>query len=544
MRRPSSGITTTRFVSIILLVVILCAVMLAPSGSAASPAHTAAPGSASSRGNLSTRIEPQLGEQIRADGSGGYMIYFHDQPDLSAAHTLGWAEREQFVTQRLQHVADRSQADVRAYLDARGVTYKAFWIANVIVVESSDLETLQGVASFSGVASLRASPQIVLHQPESVSDVAPGDVSLHSGIEPNLLRVRADRVWEMGYRGQGIVVGSIDSGVHYTHEALKTQYRGYLGSGVYSHDYNWWDPYGIYRWAPGDDHGHGTHTMGIIVGRDGGGYTIGMAPEATWIACRGFSDDSAGVGPLLECAEFMAAPWDLNGQNPDPGRRPHVVNNSWGDCARTYDDWFQDVVDHWVAAGIYPVFSAGNASTCSHPSPPPCNTVGNPARYGNVTAVGSTGTANGAYASFSNRGPTDVNDPLNPMGYPDIKPQVVAPGININSASNRSNVAYQEMTGTSMSAPHVAGLVALIWSAAHCLARDYVATETLIMQTANPVTAGLPAETCSGEAPGGVPNQSTGWGEIDALRAVNAAIAMPPCPWVRLPIVFRQHPGR
>ena len=369
MRRPSSGITTTRFVSIILLVVILCAVMLAPSGSAASPAHTAAPGSASSRGNLSARIEPQLGEQIRADGSGGYMIYFHDQPDLSAAHTLGWAERGQFVTQRLQHVADRSQADVRAYLDARGVTYKAFWIANVIVVESSDLETLQGVASFSGVASLRASPQIVLHQPESVSDVAPGDVSLHSGIEPNLLRVRADRVWEMGYRGQGIVVGSIDSGVHYTHEALKTQYRGYLGSGVYSHDYNWWDPYGIYRWAPGDDHGHGTHTMGIIVGRDGVYYRHG--PRATWIACRDSPTtqpewDPSRVRRVYGSAVGSQQPESRSGPAPPCGqqllgRGPNL--DDWSGCGGSLG-----------GSGHLPPPSAGNADP-SHPSPPPCNTV-------------------------------------------------------------------------------------------------------------------------------------------------------------------------
>ena len=97
-------------------------------------------------------------------------------------------------------------------------------------------------------------------------------------------------------------------------------------------------------------------------------------------------------------AEFFAAPWDLTGANANPDKRPNAVNNSWGDCSRSYDPWYQDVVDAWHAAGIYPVFSNGNASNCGYPAPPGLNTVGNPARYGNVTGVGSSGRDNGQYA--------------------------------------------------------------------------------------------------------------------------------------------------
>jgi len=177
------------------------------------------------------------------------------------------------------------------------------------------------------------------------------------------------------------------------------------------------------------------------------------------------------------------------------------------------------VIDAWVAAGIYPVFSNGNAGNCGYSYPPGLNTVGNPARSGNVTAVGSTGNSNGAYAAHSNWGPTDNPDTLNPNGYPDLKPQVVAPGVSIRSSvvSGTSDSTYGTATGTSMSAPHVSGLVALIWEAAPCLMGDYADTETLIQQSAVPI----PYDTSNGdEGPGNVPNHATGWGEIDALQTV------------------------
>lgn len=224
-----------------------------------------------------------------------------------------------------------------------------------------------------------------------------------------------------------------------------------------------------------------------MVGDDGGGNQIGMAPGASWIACRGCDSSSCGGVELYTCGQFMAAPWNLTETNPNPNLRPHMVNNSWGDCNQTYDPWYQGVIDNWQAAGIYPVFANGNAGNCNYPSPPGLNTVVNPARYGKVTGVGSTGKNDGQYASHSAWGPTDNPDPVNPNGYPTIKPQVVAPGVSIRSSVNGSDSAYGFMSGTSMSAPHVAGLVALMWQAAPWLQGDYAATETIMQATANPI---------------------------------------------------------
>jgi len=443
-----------------------------------------------------------------------FMIYFTEQADLSAAYSMGWEERGDFVYERLNRQAEESQARVRKFLDARGESYTPFWISNTILVESTNSSTLNGLLNFTEIETLQSVAEVMLMVPDRVPDEAFSTET--RGVSPNLQRINADDVWKIGYTGTGMVVGSIDTGVRYTHDSLEDQYRGNQG-GSFNHAYDWWDAVNR-RGTPYDDHSHGTHTTGIMVGDDGGSNRIGVAPGAKWIACKGLAGDGSGNGNhLLACAQFMLAPTDLSGSNANPDWRPHVINNSWGDCEKTYNNWFEDAIDAWHAAGIYPVFAQGNAGNCSYGTPPGLDTVGNPARSYHVTAVGSTGNNNGAYATHSNWGPTDDRDRINPLGFPWIKPQVVAPGVSVLSAVSGGDTQYALWTGTSMSAPHVAGLVALLWQASPGLRGDYAATETLIQNTAD----AIPYATGHGdEGPGNVPNHATGWGEIDALAAV------------------------
>jgi len=454
-------------------------------------------------------IEPELQAEFMVEEEAGYMIQFKHRPNLSLAYEFDWETRGRFVVISLQNAADKSQQRVRAYLNARGVDFDAFWIDNVILVNSSDQTTFNGLLNFVEIDSLRARRHPFLHEPV---DSQPDQTTLNAEVKSNILQVRADEVWDLGFTGENIVVANIDTGVRYTHETLVGQYRGNLGEGIFDHNYNWWDPsLGGSDSVPNDWHGHGSHTMGIIAGSGG----IGVAPGATWITCQAFEGNDS---ELLECGQFMLAPWDLNGDNPDPLKRPHVINNSWGDCLQFLDTWYKGMVESWLAAGIYPVFSTGNTSSCGYASPPGLNTVGNPARYGNVTGVGSTGTSDGAYAPHSNWGPTDDPDIINADGFPNLKPQVVAPGVSILSASKEENNAYRIMSGTSMSAPHVSGLVALMWDSAPCLIGEYTATETIIQSTARPI----PYDDGTDEGLH-TPNYATGWGEIDALVAVETA---------------------
>jgi subtilisin family serine protease len=464
-----------------------------------------------------SKIEQTLLDQFITGDTAGYLVYFEEEADLSQAYGMNWHDRGWFVTEALQDTARRSQARVRAYLDAQGVTYQAFWIDNVIAVDSTTPAVLHALAERAEVEIIRA--HRIMHLIEPVDRVEAA--ASPTGIEPNISHVGAPDVWALGYRGEGIVVSNIDTGVRYTHNALVDHYRGNLGDGSFSHDYNWLDPDTGHA-TPSDDHGHGSHTMGTMIGDDGGANRIGMAPDAKWIACD--ACNTSGGCPdaaLLTCAQWIAAPYPIgHPESPNPDKRPHVANNSWGDCGQSYDGWYQGAVDGWLAAGIYPIFSNGNASNCSYSYPPGCGTVGNPARYGNVTGVGSTGQMDGQYADHSNWGGTDVADTVNPRGFSYLKPQVLAPGKTIRSSIKWTDSYYASWTGTSMSAPHVSGLIALMWQAAPCLVGDYATTETILEQTASPIPF---ASACGGEGVGDVPNQATGWGEIDALAAVQAA---------------------
>ncbi|HSN57354.1 MAG TPA: S8 family serine peptidase, partial [Candidatus Sulfomarinibacteraceae bacterium] len=472
-------------------------------------------------------VEPELAAAMDSRGEAGLLIDFRERPDLSPALGMDWHERGRFVVDVLRESAARSQARVREYLDLGRVPYQAFWIDNLILVPSASREVFGELQAFDEIEVLRARRTMDLIEPVARAAAPSGG----RAVEPNIDHVNADQVWALGFTGDGMVVANIDTGVRYTHDVLEPHYRGNLGGGAFDHAYNWLDGVDGSAAGPSDDHGHGSHTMGTMVGDDGGANQVGMAPGATWIACD--ACEASGGCPeaaLLTCAQWIAAPYPAGSPaSSDPSKRPHVVNNSWGDCGRSYDNWYQGVVDSWHAAGIYPVFSNGNASNCGYSTPPGCNTVGNPGRYGNVTGVGSTGQSNGAYATHSNWGPTDNPDTVNPEGYPSIKPQVAAPGVNIRSATSSSDTSYGSWNGTSMSAPHVGGLVALMWQAGPCLVGDYAQTETIIMATATAIPY---ASNCGGEGPGNVPNQATGWGEIDALAAVTEATVWCNADWL------------
>ena len=152
----------------------------------------------------------------------------------------------------------------------------------------------------------------------------------------------------MGIRGQGVVVGSQDTGVDWDHPALRSAYRGWNSqTQTASHAYNWFDAFGrnstdvnIYRCSPDaqvpcDDGSHGTHTVGTMVGDASaeGGAVLGMAPGAEWIGCRNMRGGVGTPGSYTTCFEWFMAPYPQGG-NPltdgKPELAPGIINNSWG----------------------------------------------------------------------------------------------------------------------------------------------------------------------------------------------------------------------
>ncbi|MER6915137.1 S8 family serine peptidase [Streptomyces sp. NPDC000594] len=454
----------------------------------AAPAPDAAPSpSAAER-----KIEPRLQKQLD-DGKTAFWVYLDSAADLTRA-TRGAsskAARAEAVVDAQRAHARRTQADLVRALDNARAEYTSYWIVNAVRVVGGP-KLADAVAQRPEVARIDAEDTVSIPKPIKGERERAVDA-----VEWNIDRIKAPQVWEQfGVRGEGIVVANIDTGVDYQHPAVDDQYRGRNADGTYSHDYNWFDPAGICSGtAPCDNNDHGTHTMGTMVGDDGGANKIGVAPGARWIAAKGCESSSCSQASLLASGQWILAPTDRSGQNPRPDLAPDIVNNSWGSAA--HNPWYKTVVNSWRAAGIFPAFSNGNNG-------PSCATSGSPGDY---VASYSSGAfdINNAIASFSSRGAGDEGG---------IKPNIAAPGANVRSAVR--NGGYGSFSGTSMASPHTAAAVALIWSASPALQNDLAQTEGLLDQSAVDVDA----TTC-----GGTPadNNVFGEGRLDALAAVQAA---------------------
>jgi subtilisin family serine protease len=340
----------------------------------------------------------------------------------------------------------------------------------------------------------------------------------HEAVEWGPSKVNAPAVWAQGDFGQGALVAGADTGYQWNHPALINQYAGWNGAAA-DHAYHWHDaiheamsggsnPCGYDSPAPCDDDSHGTHTMGTMVGDDGLGNQIGIAPQARWIGCRNMERGIGSPATYIECFEWFIAPTDANGENPDPGRAPDVIGNSWScpgseGCNTTTIPLLEEAVDATHAAGILVVVAAGNSG-------PGCGTAsGAPASFANALTVGAT-ASNDGIASFSSRGPT-----LTGL----LKPDVVAPGVGVRSSVPYS--AYATFQGTSMATPHVAGVAALVLTANPYLKRQPDQLAFMLMQTAVPIAS---TQNCGAYPGAQIPNAVYGHGRVDASAAYTLAI--------------------
>ncbi len=464
-----------------------------------------------------SKIDPVLMNKYNSGKLADFVVLMKEQADVSKAYLLKTKEEKgEFVYQTLFNTAEKTQAPVLALLNAKGVMYERFWVSNAILVKSNDLNLMLQLEQRSDVGMLIENAHYTYHKP--VNERQPETVN---AIEWGLTKVKADAVWALGYKGQGVVIGGQDTGYEWTHPAIKPQYRG-NNNGTVDHNYNWHDAIhnasagnkcGSDAQAPCDDGSHGTHTMGTMAGYDGGANQIGMAPSAKWIGCRNMNGGVGTLASYIECFQWFIAPTNLSNTNPQPAKAPHVINNSWGcdaaeGCNSSNYATMEKVVDNVKAAGIVVVVSAGNDGSN-------CSTITTPAAiFKNSFTVGSTTSAD-AISGFSSRGPITV------YGTGMMGPDISAPGSGIRSCVPGGG--YQNMSGTSMAGPHVAGLVALIISSNPALAGNVDAIETIIKNTAVKLTS---TQTCGNVAGSNIPNNTFGFGRINALDAINNAVTI------------------
>ena len=468
---------------------------------------------ASGIASQSNKIAPWVFQHTAYGQRAEFIVVLNDQADLrGAAVLMTKTEKGSFVYEALRDKSKATQTPILQWLRERGIEHRSFYIVNAILVKGGR-EIAESLAARSDVARVEGNPQIknVFPQPEAIAEETL-PAQRPETIEPGIAYTHAPDVWALGFRGQGITVAGADTGIRWTHNALKPHYRGWNGVDP-DHNYNWHDaihdsvgnPCGNDSPFPCDDNGHGTHTIGTATGDDGSGNQIGMAPGAKWIGCRNMDQGTGTPARYIECMEWFLAPYPIGGGQGDPLKAPDITSNSWvcppseGCSANT----LQAAVEAQAAAGIMMVAGAGNDG-------PNCSTVMYPpAIYAASYTVGALTTGTDNVASFSSRGPVII-DASNR-----IKPDITAPGTNIRSSSNASDNSYISLSGTSMATPHIAGAMALLWSARPDLRRDISNSRTVL----NEAAFFLAYKQCGTPGP---PNNVVGWGRVDILAPVTS----------------------
>jgi subtilisin family serine protease len=459
------------------------------------------------------KVDPWVLEQS-VKGDTEFIVYLSEQADLSAAARLRTKlEKGRYVHQTLTEVAKRTQKPLLDSLAHMRVEFRPYWVANMVWVRGG-IDSIHAIAQRKDVAHLYSNPSVKMVVPATPFEQT--SPSLVDAPEWNISLIHAPEVWAAGYTGQEAVVGGQDTGYEWNHPAIINQYRGWNGT-VASHDYNWHDAIhednplsppgnfcGFDSTVPCDDDSHGTHTMGIMVGDDGAANQVGVAPGARWIGCRNMEENYGKPSTYAECYEWFIAPYPVGGDpfDGDPGMAPDVINNSWY-CPTfegcTDPNILLQVVNNVRAAGIVTVHSAGNSG-------PGCGTIDAPAgMYDASFTVGATDGAD-EIVFFSSRGPVTID------GSNRLKPDVSAPGYGVRSSVPGGG--YGVKSGTSMAAPHVAGLVALLLSAQPGLSGDVDQIESIIEQSAVPKTT---SQSCGAVSGANRPNNTYGWGRIDAV---------------------------
>eukprot|EP00002_Diphylleia_rotans_P009379 TRINITY_DN1951_c0_g1_i1.p1 TRINITY_DN1951_c0_g1~~TRINITY_DN1951_c0_g1_i1.p1 ORF type:complete len:471 (+),score=65.26 TRINITY_DN1951_c0_g1_i1:51-1463(+) len=427
--------------------------------------------------------------QLKTESTVNVFVKLWGDADLSRVSTQNIEKRAATTFETLSNHASTSQHNLLQFLASRALKYESFWIINAVYVWGVDETIVRELSQRADVEVIRGDRHAELLVPVGS---AFGTALNHTSkvpakaVEEYMELIGATAVWKRGFTGQGVVIAGIDTGVRWTHISLRDSYRG--------GDYAWFDPRASSA-LPIDTHGHGTHTMGTMVGSLASG--VGVAYGAKWIAARGCVDAGCATYDLTASAQWVVCP-----NPPSCSEKPHIVNNSWG--GGQDDTWYLSYINAWRAANILPVFAIGNSG-------PNCSTARSPADNEGAFSVGGSDMSNDI-GIFSSRGPGRLVAQ---------KPDIIAPGVNINSAWYTSDTAYMSISATSMATPHISGAAALLISSRpgiSILSIESSLRSTTFKDMQRPST-GL--DTCGGVSYNTYPNYIYGHGRVQVDAAVS-----------------------
>lgn len=354
------------------------------------------------------------------------LVDLDEQVDLGGLDlTGGRRERRERVIAALAELAGKSQARLVPFLekarrDGTVRSWQGFTIVNRLLVEA----TPKGIEALSQRPEVAAVvPEVELPEPALMGQEARESGKTSWAIDA----VGAPAAWARGLDGTGVVVGVVDSGASDVHEQLAAGYRG--------GERSWLDPSGEHATPRDSRFGHGTGVLSVAVGRNTAGITLGIAPGAQWIACAALPRGRYNNVLATQCADWM-----LNVGRPD------VVVASWvvpkGGCDRS----LSRIVEAWRAAGILPVFAAGNYG-------PGERTDRSPANYESVLSVGGLSPGGEAFSATS-RGPSACG------GH--AFPRLAAPAEDLIAAFPLGRSTYRTAEGTSFAAGIAGGAAAIL----------------------------------------------------------------------------------
>ncbi len=400
-------------------------------------------------------ITPSLERSMARKGTHAdtaVILRFNDAVDLQAFAHGDRKQRSHQLLLALQSRTSRQRGLIEPVLQAQGaVGVRELWVINALAltvpaVAVKTLAALDGVASIDLDAFVQGGRSQRTPAPRDVRGEASAALT---GTTPspdigrtkpgwNLTSIHAPELWTMGYTGQGVVVASMDTGVDAEHPDLRGKWRGGSNS--------WFDPH-LEEPLPHDALGHGTQSLGLVLGHP----DIGVAPQARWIGVRLY--DNNGRASMSDIHRGFQWLMDPDG-DPSTADAPDVVNASWALSGRAVGSCileFSDDIQALRRAGIAVVFAAGNDGPLPNTSNSPGNNPG-------VLSVGAI-DEDQDIARQTSRGPSSCDR--------SVFPRVLAPGVRVRTAdlSHGGQAAYTTVSGSSMAAPHVSGVMALLLSA-------------------------------------------------------------------------------